>query len=134
MFNPHTWPAVPKCSFFPWEICPPFGIDVAIIVSPGRVNPEYIARFATTPEVARQSANSALKTFLASSLQIISTWSIKVQPAYTLSPGHPSAYLFPKSDTIASLTAVLGIFSLAINGIELANQSWWLFINSKILL
>jgi hypothetical protein len=45
-----------------------------------------------------------------------------LHPAYTLSPGQPSAYLLPKSEIIASLTAVLGIFSLAMRGIDLSNQ------------
>ena len=45
-----------------------------------------------------------------------------VQPAYTRSPGQPSAYLFPKSEIMASLTAGLGTFSLAINGIEFSNH------------
>ena len=92
-------------------------------MSPGFENAEYIAKFATTPDVALQSANSALNTDLAKSLQIFSTLSIKVQPAYTLYPGHPSAYLFPKSDATASLTAGLGMFSLAMRGMELLNQS-----------
>jgi hypothetical protein len=52
-----------------------------MMVSPGFENAEYIAKFATTPDVALQSANSALNTDLAKSLQIFSTLSIKVQPA-----------------------------------------------------
>ena len=40
---------------------------------------------------------------------------------------------FPKSEIIASLTAGLGIFSLAISGIEFLNHLWCSFNFVKIL-
>ena len=39
-----------------------------------------------------------------------------LQPAYTLSPGQPSAYLCPKSDESTCLTVREATFSLATRG------------------
>src|ERR1700730_15953542 len=41
---------------------------------------------------------------------------MNLQPAYTLSPGQPSAYLCPKSEERTFLTPRAATFSLAISG------------------
>ena len=51
-------------------------MDAVSIMSPGLVNPEYIARFATTPDIGLTSANSARKSFFASFMHSNSTLSI----------------------------------------------------------
>src|SRR5271169_4996486 len=45
-----------------------------------------------------------------------SIWSMNLQPAYTRSPGQPSAYLCPKSEERTCLTVRDATFSLATSG------------------
>src|SRR5208283_694668 len=95
------------------------------------------ARLAHAPDTGLTSANSAPKSFLARSIAASSIWSMYLHPAYTLSPGQPSAYLWPRSDDKTSLTALDATFSLAIMG-RLADNHLsccftkpWIFLNSN---
>ena len=79
--SPWTAPAVPQRRFLPMEICPPVGIERAMMRSPGSVKAVYMMRLAQTPEMGRTSTNSALKISLASSRAISSTSSMYLHPA-----------------------------------------------------
>ena len=133
MSSPCTSPAVPENSFFPAEMWPPFGMDSAIIVSPGSESVEYTARLAQAPETGRTSANSALNNILARLMASSSIWSMNLQPAYTLSPGQPSAYLCPKSEERTCLTVREATFSLATSGRLSENHFSCCFTSEMIL-
>src|SRR5438876_11229335 len=58
---------------------------------------------------------------------------MNLHPAYTLSPGHPSAYLCPRSDESTSLTARDATFSLATSGRLSENHFSCCFTSETIL-
>ena len=43
-------PLIPAALTFAWEMCPPKGMFIAIILSPALAKPKKAARFAVTPE------------------------------------------------------------------------------------
>ena len=106
-------------------MCPPFGIGIAIILPLFLdVKALYRTKLAMTPDTGLTSACMHLKYSFMRSMHISSILSMYLQPAYTLLPLHPSAYLCEKSQLHASSTAGLVTFSEAINGMALLISSW----------